>query len=380
MSRFPGRPARRTPAAATKQDSLPHIHVLGLGPAGRLLAYRAAQRGFQVHGWDPTGGSLPSTMGCWKEQVPTWFPQELIASSVHPLLINSQGKTRQLSRQYVMLSPKLANLGGFPITAQPNSPGNLSADNSLIIDTRPPHNLLPIRQVASGVILPEDALPPSERTAVLMDFRCPPGTHPAPTFHYRMPLGDGTWLLEETILAIPEPLPHNLQQQLTDTLHARLNQLGINAAHPIATDHVSFPLGPARIPKDPPRTLSFGARGGYLHPATGYSIGMSLAAIDETLDGTLKTLETPNSHQLLHFLRRRGLAVLLALNPTPLRVFFDTFFDLPEEHIFGYLHGDLAATTGSMLRLITKLAANPRDPIKREILYTALSLGAYSPQ
>lgn len=273
-----------------------------------------------------------------------------------------------------MLSPELRNLGDFPTTRTATSPGELSAADTLIIDTRPPQHPLPVRQVASGIILPEDALPPQERFAVLMDFRPIPDA--TPTFHYRMPLGDGTWLLEETILAIPEPLPTDLHQQLTDMLHVRLQRLGIDPTKAIAADHVNFSLGPTHIPTDPPGTLSFGTRGGYLHPATGYSIGMSLAAIDRTLDATPHVAHL----KLLHFLRRRGLDVLLSLSPTPFRVFFDTFFDLPERHIFGYLHGNVAATTASMLRFITKLAAEPRNRIKREILYTALSLGAYSPR
>lgn len=376
-------PTPSNPATRTNPSQPRIIHVLGLGPAGRLFAYRAQQRGFQVHGWDPNGGSTPSTMGCWREQLPKWFPPALIASSTYPWLINSEGRTRQLTREYVMLSPQLRSLGDFPTTSRATSPSELAAhtaltDDTLIIDTRPPQDPLAVRQVASGIILPEDALPPPERFAILMDFRPIPDS-PAPTFHYRMPLGDGTWLLEETILAIPEPLPVDLPQQLTEALHRRLHQLGIDPSQALSADHVDFPLGPKRIPKDPPGTLSFGARAGYLHPATGYSIGMSLSSIDATLDTALSsTPRTVGNPVLLHFLRRRGLDVLLSLNPTLLRVFFDTFFDLPEHHIFGYLTGNLRTTTASMLRFITKLAAEPRNRFKREILYTALSLGAYS--
>src|SRR5699024_69435 len=101
------------PAAPFRDAETRRINVIGLGPAGAILALRAAQRGWQVHGYDP--GSHPeaggadawpawaATYGAFAPEVPDWAggffsPAESIRVTPTP------GLTKQLRFGYRMMS------------------------------------------------------------------------------------------------------------------------------------------------------------------------------------------------------------------------------------------------------------------------------------
>ncbi len=125
-------------------------------------------------------------------------------------------------------------------------------------------------QTAYGVVLQRDRW----GEAIFMDWRpdngAPAGA--APSFLYAVPLGADTMLLEETCLAGRPPLPI---AELRDRLHNRLRGRGIELDGTEPVERVRFPLEGGR-----PGNWRFGAAGGYLHPATGYSIAAALAATD----------------------------------------------------------------------------------------------------
>lgn len=388
----------------------PILAVLGLGPSGAVAAHRAAQRGLDVVGIDPRGVNAPSTVGLWASQLPEWFPEEAVASRFQPAVI-IQASTRILASEYVVLAPGWEQtLDGFEVVREkawpavsvrysgpagdtrsrlqrlrslfrPNpdeqvsvvmdesdNPGQLS---HLLVSV--PQSTMTARQLAYGVVVPESSIPEGQRQGVLMDFSQLPGYDDSTpvTFSYRIPLGDGTWLIEETILAstgIPEALIAHLEEKNS----ARLDHLRINTDDILRSEMVDFPLGPHRLPDDRPRTrlglalsmipfiqgswldLRFlagpwggsgmageahiGGAAGWIHPATGYSVGTVLAHTDAMLDRVLagKT-PTPKSWWLNQHLRTLGLNILLRFSPAQYREFFTTILNLPEKNLLDYL-------------------------------------------
>lgn len=369
--------------------------VLGLGPAGRIAAHRAAARGWDVLALDPAGGSMPSTVGAWAHQVPAWLPSGAVASRFRPSVITSDGRRRVLDDAYVVLdTAALSGLGGFDVRrgrgvvrgdgtltdADGGDYGAWSKPDVLVdaVGAGRDGAVLGVRQLAYGQIFRDEDLPDDVRVPVLMDFTVPTGDHadregdgadgeyPA-TFSYRLPLGDGTWLIEETILAARasahagDPRRAELHAYLRRIQLRRLADLGVDPAIAIADETVDFPMGPRRLPDNRRRTPGhghFGAAGGWMHPATGYSVGAMLADVDRFLDRlAARDDASPPGGRPLAWLRRRGLHVLLGFDAARTRDFFDAFFTLPDSAIREYLTGTSAPKTMAvMLRLALPLA------------------------
>ena len=122
----------------------------------------------------------------------------------------------------------------------------------------------------------------------------------------------------------------------------RLADLGLDPARAIADETVDFPMGPRHLPDDDPRKGHghFGAAGGWMHPATGYSVGAVLADVDRFLDQLEARADaSPPGGRPLAWLRRRGLHVLLGFDADQTREFFDSFLSLPDAAIREYLTG-----------------------------------------
>lgn len=433
--------------------------VLGLGPAGRIAAHRAAARGWDVLALDPAGGSMPSTVGAWAHQLPAWLPGDAVASRFRPTVVGSGGRRRLLDDDYVVLDTAvMSGLGGFSVLrvagrggscvryarsseghgSQPplagllravrdgfrsvTSPDPLSGPSvfvrhdhcdtpsdeiprdvidpngvggdlgdwdtpDLLVDAvgaSPDAPVLEARQLACGHVFREGDLPEDVRVPVLMDFTVPRDAEagwPA-TFSYRVPLGGGRWLIEETILAArassdpADPRRAALHAHLHRMQRRRLADLGVDASLAIGEEKVDFPMGPWRVPDNRPASplneqlslvpvpgsstswfdLSFlarpfggsgtpghghfGASGGWMHPATGYSVGSVLADVDHFLDrlGSRADASPPGGRPLA-WLRRRGLHVLLGFDADQTRDFFDSFLSLPDAAIREYLTG-----------------------------------------
>ena len=456
--------------------------VLGLGPAGRIAAHRAAARGWDVMALDPAGGSMPSTVGAWAHQLPAWLPADAVASRFRPTVITSDGSRRLLDDDYAVLDTAvMSGFGGFDVRQEaglggsrfgftwsstrsrtrrscavriravrdrirkflspdplsgpsvfihhehydssdgeipegfvdPNGEGGDFAEWSnpdVVVDAvgaSPDAAVLEARQLAFGQVFRDRDLPDDVRVPVLMDFTVPgdavlppehadaAGRFPA-TFSYRLPLGDGTWLIEETILAARassdanDPRRAELRAHLRRMQARRLTDLGVDPARAIADETVDFPMGPWQLPDNRPSTplrerlrgvpvpgrprlsldLSFlarpvsgsgtpgyghfGASGGWMHPATGYSVGAVLADVDRFLDHlAARDDASPPGGRPLAWLRRRGLHVLLGFDADQTREFFDSFLSLPDAAIREYLTG---TSTPKTLAVMVALA------------------------
>lgn len=354
--------------------------VLGLGPAGRIAAHRAAARGWDVMALDPAGGSMPSTVGAWAHQLPAWLPADAVASRFRPSVVTSGGRRRLLDDDYVVLDTAvLSRLGGFDVCRERgmrNADGAVTirdgdgdgedfgawTSSDVVVDAvgaAPGAAVLEARQLAFGHVFREIDVPEHVRVPVLMDFTVPTGTDLPPdradatgsypaTFSYRLPLGDGTWLIEETILAArassgaDDPRRAELHAHLHRMQSRRLADLGLDPARAIADETVDFPMGPRHLPDDDPRKGHghFGAVGGWMHPATGYCVGAVLADVDRFLDQLEARADaSPPGGRPLAWLRRRGLHVLLGFDADQTREFFDSFLSLPDAAIREYLTG-----------------------------------------
>lgn len=354
--------------------------VLGLGPAGRIAAHRAAARGWDVMALDPAGGSMPSTVGAWAHQLPAWLPADAVASRFRPSVVTSGGRRRLLDDDYVVLDTAvLSRLGGFDVCRERGMrhadgavtirDGDGDAEDfgawtssDVVVDAvgaAPGAAVLEARQLAFGHVFREIDVPEHVRVPVLMDFTVPTGSDLPPdradatgsypaTFSYRLPLGDGTWLIEETILAArassgaDDPRRAELHAHLHGMQSRRLADLGLDPARAIADETVDFPMGPRHLPDDDPRKGHghFGAVGGWMHPATGYCVGAVLADVDRFLDQLEARADaSPPGGRPLAWLRRRGLHVLLGFDADQTREFFDSFLSLPDAAIREYLTG-----------------------------------------
>lgn len=385
--------------------SAPSATVIGLGPAGRAVAHRAAARGWRVTAHDPAGGSMPATVGAWAHQLPGWLPAGAVASRFRPEFVSSRGERRLLADDYVILdTAELAGLGGFEVRrdrADVVAVASGDDDFAIVATGAAPDpgadGPLPIRQIAFGHVFAEADVPEHLRVPVLMDFTVPDGAVGAggvsgaggaagdlpATFSYRLPLGDGTWLIEETIVAARTgPAGGRRHAHPAETLHAhvramqghRLAALGLDPVLATATETVDFPLGPARLPVNRPpcdpgatRVARFGAAAGWMHPATGYSVGMVLAGVDRFLDAlaTEKTASPPGG-RVRAWLLRRGLHVLLGFDAAMMRDFFDAFFRLRDSDVRAYLTGATAVRTMLvMLRVAVPLGRRNPAALRR---------------
>lgn len=364
--------------------------VVGLGPAGRIAAHRAAARGWDVTAFDPAGGTLPSTIGMWCDQLPDWAPADFLSATFHPSVILADGRERPLGRTYGVINKEsLSALDGFTIERRILQPSETCNDTDITVVTTGaahaavgPHGQA--RQLAIGHIFSLDDVPSDSRRPVLMDFTSaePHSSHDEPaSFSYRIALDDSTFLIEETILAtLVDIIEGNaddtaLLQLLRRRQSARLAALGVDEKCALDEEVVSFPLL-AKLPghswkPQQSQVALFGFAGGWMHPATGYSVGAVLADCDRfltqleskravwqrsrwtSLSNALTSGFSDSRHRVQRWLRERGLSALLGFNAQQTAEFFDAFFSLPDDDVFAYLIGTSPLLT---LRTMAKVA------------------------
>ncbi|WP_063053149.1 lycopene cyclase family protein [Nocardia arthritidis] len=343
----------------------PDLVVCGLGPAGRALAHRAVTRGLTVTVLDPTPERRwTATYAAWADELPDWLAPEVVAAMVsHPLAWGT--RAHRLDRPYVVLDTErlqtslhLSDARVVADRAVDIAPEHVTTSSGAtitggrVIDarglTRSPARA---EQTAYGVIV--DAERCAGFDPLFMDWR-PDNGAPAgapPSFLYAVPLDEERMLLEETCLA---GRPALTGAQLHARLRHRLDARGMRITGDEPVEHVRFPVQGGR-----PGRRRFGAAGGFLHPATGYSVGATLAAADAMAAGRDVW---PAAARVVHRLRSAGLRALLALPPEDLPLFFDTFFTLPPVAQRAYLSGrtDLAGTVTAMSSLFAALPGRLR--------------------
>ncbi len=357
--------------------------VVGAGPAGRALAHRALVHGMSVTVVDPApDAAWRSTFGMFDDDLPGWLPRDVIACDAPSFTVFTPER-REVGRRYCVLdAPALQRaltLDGARLeasrareitahTVRLDDGRLLSADH--VIDARGGGATDPRipRQTAYGAVVSGDGT-----EMVLMDWRQTGAA--APTFSYRVGLGGGRRLIEETCLAGAPPVP-------LDVLAAR-NARRAGSAEPGGAEPelVDFPLhpGPApwRSPHGGPRS---GAAGGLMHPATGYSIAASLGAADGLAAALARGGDPvralwPRRARWTYRLRLVGLAVLLGFDGRELTAFFDAFFGLPVHRQRAYLGGrdDLRGTLATMWAVFRAL---PGQQKARLVIHTGRAVWA----
>ncbi|WP_330229886.1 lycopene cyclase family protein [Nocardia sp. NBC_00508] len=334
--------------------------VCGLGPAGRGLAHRGVARGLTVAVVDPAPERRwTATYGAWADELPDWLGPEAIAATV-PRPMAWGTRAHQVERRYVVLDtarlqtslslPGAQMIADRAVQVSPERV-TLASGRSLaaarVVDarglTRSPTRA---EQTAYGVIV--DAERCAGLDPLFMDWRADNGAAADETcsFLYAVPLDNERMLLEETCLA---GRPALTGSRLRARLHHRLRSRGIRLTGAEPVEHVRFPMQGGR-----PGPHAFGAAGGFLHPATGYSVAAALAAADAVAAGQDVW---PPAARVVHRLRGAGLRALLALPPADIPLFFDTFFELPSAAQRAYLSGrtDLAGTVSAMRTLFAAL-------------------------
>ncbi|NLV79978.1 MAG: lycopene cyclase [Rhodococcus sp.] len=363
------------------------VLVAGLGPAGRALAARCAHAGLSVVAVDPVPGRRwTATYGAWADELPEWLPGHTVAATVakpaaftthmhlldRPYRILDTGAVQDaLSLDDVtVVTGRVTSLGRGEVLVDGH--GVLRAKH--VVDARG----LPLspdraQQSAFGVIT--DATTAAGaldgHAAWFMDWRRDngTGTHDTPSFLYAMPLGGDRVLLEETCLVGRPTLPlPELQRRLT----VRLESRGVRVPATAPVERVRF-----TVQHDGRRNgavTGFGARGGLMHPATGYAVATALAVADPLAAAVRSGLDParwlwPPSARAVAALRRTGLRVLLDLDPAAVPAFFAAFLDLPEPQQRAYLSArtDLRGTAASMRALFGALPPRMRWALIRAL-------------
>ncbi|MFC4373708.1 lycopene cyclase family protein [Nocardia halotolerans] len=347
--------------------------VCGLGPAGRAVAHRAVVHGLSVLAIDPRPERVwTPTYAAWADELPGWLDPAAVAATVAVPRAWALREHR-IERAYRVLDTaglqRSLTLDGVRVIADrvvaANRQGVRTASGAVysgrVVDARglarAPERA---EQTAYGVVVDRQRLtaaPP----AVFMDWRLDNGAaadEPA-SFLYAVPLGADTMLFEETCLVGRPALAPTV---LRDRLAHRLRVRGIDLDGTEPVERVRFPVQGGR-----PGDGRYGAAGGLVHPATGYSVAASLAAADTVVAGERRW---PARSRAVAALRRAGLRALLRLPPRDVPVFFEAFFGLPAPRQHAYLsaHDDLRGTLAAMASLFADLPPHLRTTVISSVL------------
>lgn len=340
------------------------IVICGLGPAGRALAHRCLVRGMSVVAIDPNPQRRwQATYAAWTDELPPWLDDTTVAATVARPHAHGR-RAHTIPRPYsvldtgrlqhsldltgaTVLTGRVTTLDRHTVTL--DSGRMVRADR--VIDARGLRRRAGrAEQTAYGLVL--DGLG-EEEPALFMDWRADNGADPGSprSFLYTIPVGGGRFLYEETCLVGAPAIDLG---ELARRLRCRLRARGIPVRGDEPVERVRFP-----VVGGVPGAGRFGAAGGYLHPATGYSVGAALAAAGDIAAGQAAT---SNAARAVYRLRRAGLRALLALPPNELPGFFDAFFELDLCLQCAYLsgHADLAGTVTAMTRLFAAVPAGIR--------------------
>ncbi len=386
------------------------VVVVGDGPAGSALAHGCARRGVDTT-LVGTGQPWTATYGCWVDDLEPAAGDlgpvdDLFAVTMSDLAVVTD-RRQILSRAYGVFDNDavrdrfLADVDHqwARVVRVDEAGGGQQvelADGStircrLVIDATgwpsglvPPGRIeVPAWQTAIGVVLSEP--PPGDLgRPTLMDFRpvragaatreSTIGPAGVETFAYSIPVHDG-WLVEETVLAARSAVePISLLARLAARLGRHPDTLLGTA---VRSEYVRIPMGTPIAPSAAggAGAVPFGAAAGYIHPATGFSVGASLravprvadaiaAAIGDAIDGgpdarvdreAVVEAVWPLAMRRTRVFHEMGLNMLLRLDAAGQSEFFATFFDLPVERWRSFLRidatpGDTAAVMAEVFR------------------------------
>lgn len=407
-----GAPARRgrggqrgAPAGGDASDgSAVDVLVVGAGPAGLSAAAEAAERGLGVKVLDPSLSSpWPNNYGAWQDELEALGYGECAARVWERSAVYLPEKKIPLQRKYSRIDR--AKLKRQLVQRIQKCGGSLDEDAVAGFQSGGDACSLPLKSgriARARVVLDAsgypgkltgspsyDPLGPGYQAAIGITIRCPGGhgfpvnemvfmdwtsahlegtelestAEKIPTFLYAMPFDEEVAFVEETSLVARPSASLDLCR---DRLHARLRYMGLQYQLEDPEEELCMiPMG-GRLPEHPRKQsapVPIGAAGGLVHPATGYSVVRSLSAAKRIADGLSKSgvIDASLVWSALWVeseARRRafflfGMEVLLALNLSGLRSFFDGFFHLEQRLWQGFLSGTL--TLPELLELGVKL-------------------------
>jgi len=397
------------------------VVIVGDGPAGSALAQACTRRGLSTCLVGPDA-DWEATYGCWVDDLDApgidaadlgdasaWFALVLdsirvVGETTHDLVrsygvidnpsmraalrhgvdhrtahverveVGAKGHRVVLARGPELTARLVIDAAGWPSRFAPASARSSNAT-------------LPAWQTALGVVL---TAPPDGDlgVATLMDLRpvgaggsndraSTIGPSGVDSFAYAVPVADG-WLVEETVLAArPAVEPVALLARLAARLGRHPDELLADA---VRTELVRIPMGGA-LPAPDQTVVAFGAAAGFIHPATGYSIGGSLRAVGRVANaignaadgvGVIDSAVVWESVWPLAQRRTRvfhdfGLETLTRLDGDGIRHFFDAFFDLPTETWSTYLRID--STPAETAQVMTQLFKGSSWSLRRRLAF-----------
>ncbi|GDX82815.1 lycopene cyclase [Deltaproteobacteria bacterium] len=335
------------------------VLVLGAGPAGLALAAACARVGLSVAvaAPDPEAPWIPN-YGAWAAELPDGWRGWAEAAWPEVVVHVDDARRHVLPGPYVKVDGRRLQaslLAGVPDrrrgTAEDAPAARVVVDATGAESPRVPRRgrADPGWQVAWGEVLEVDGAPPE---ALLMDWRNPgPSPGEPPSFLYALPLPDGRWFAEETVLVSrPKVSPEVLRARLSRRLDRM--QVRVRARHEV--ERCRIPMG---MPLPTGSVPAFGSAAGFIHPATGYSLATSLRladpaarAIAGALDGragamgptaALHAACWPVDRVRAWAFHRFGMEALVHMDLSSVREFFDAFFQHPPAVWGGWLAGTL---------------------------------------
>ncbi|XP_020588363.1 lycopene epsilon cyclase, chloroplastic [Phalaenopsis equestris] len=224
-------------------------------------------------------------------------------------------------------------------------------------------------QTAYGVEAEVGNNPYDPKSMVFMDYRDHVkgkiiSSDEYPTFLYVMPLSPTRVFYEETCLASRNAMPFDL---LRSKLMSRLDAMGVRILKIYEEEWSYIPVG-GSLPNTEQKNLAFGAAASMVHPATGYSIVRSLSEAPKyasVISNILMRNSFSRQNKIVGSVynpsalawrtlwpqeRKRqrafflfGLALILQLDIDGIRIFFQTFFRLPDWMWQGFLGSTLSS-------------------------------------
>lgn len=368
------------------------VLVVGAGPAGRAAAAACSDAGLRTGIIDPAPRrGWPQTYAAWHDELPA-LPHDTVTASTTQ--VRARGTSwHQWNRTYAVLDntklwqhlwrADITEITGRAVDVEHGTTGSTvvlrdgrrlaagaivdaSGSSRALLGGRPPR--ASAEQTAVGTVLDAEQaadLCPAD-TAVFMDWQPAPHTRGGwPSFRYAVPLGGGEVLVEETSLVRRPGLPlAQLRRRLAD----RLAEHGIAPAAQIREERVRFPVDDPLPPAG--RVIGFGAAGGFVHPASGFSVASSLrsapwlaASISAGLAENPVAACRAARHVLwpaeavsARMLHRRALNALLTMRGDELPEFFELFFGLAQHHQAAFLswQADPRGTAAAMSALFAR--------------------------
>ncbi len=392
--------------------------VIGSGPAGWLAATACAEAGHRVSlvSPDPTA-PWPARYGAWTRELAEIGALATLATHTWPTVGVVCDRRRQVDRGYArvdgagllgLLQGRFLKAGGqtvrgrvvgvraarhhdeasAPTRVELDTGGSLSADLVLDASGVPgraggPEVRAWQRAWGEELQLAGGVTPDGLRGMTLMDWTPPSPRWLArwrerPTFLYAMELGEGRVFLEETQLSASDPLSHG---ELRARLHARRRRLGVlNGASVVDVERCALPmlLAPQAIE---PGVVRFGARAGFVHPATGYSLTWSArqsrrlcAALEGVGARRGEAAAAPVRAALVsdpraELLTRFGAELLLSLDGPASVAFFAAFFALPPSRWSALL--DRGSPVGRRIETMSRVYLAAPASIRRRLRHAA---------